>query len=72
MNALIRRAARGRSYVPNMEPDGRAHEGSIGIGRGAGSAPRRPPSRSQQISTSIRDAAGLLRERVTIDDLYGR
>ena len=66
MNALIRRAARG-SFVPNVEPDGRAHEGSVGIGRGGGSAPPRPPSRSQQISDELRAAAGIVRMRKSVN-----
>jgi hypothetical protein len=69
MNRLIRQAASRRDVRPD-DPD--RHEGSIGIGRGAGSAPPPVPSRSEQISASIRDAAGYVRERVTFDDLDGR
>lgn len=70
MNAMIRRAARG--YVSDRRHDALdvRHVENIGVGRGAGSAPRRVPSRSEQINRSIRDAAGYVRQRITFNDLW--
>jgi hypothetical protein len=71
-NDVIRRAA-GRGVPSFPGTHGNAPKvGSIGIGKGAGSAPRRVPSRSEQINRSIRAAAGYVREPITFDDLYGR
>jgi len=64
MNRLIRQAS-GRS-APRREPDA---PGDVGIGKGAGAAPTRGPSRSEQINASLRDAFGVVRGRITFDDL---
>jgi hypothetical protein len=70
INGAIRQAAGRRGYpsAPRREPDIRA--GDIGVGRGGACSPRRSPSRSEQINASLRDAFGVVRERITLADLW--
>ena len=68
-NDAVRRAA-GHGSVHGHEPDAPVQVGDIGIGRGAGSAPTRAPSRAEQINASLRDAFGIVRERITVDELW--
>jgi hypothetical protein len=70
-NDLVRRAAGHHVDVaPSSELPTARKIGDAGIGRGAAAAPRRRRSRSDEINAAIRDAAGIVRERVTVDDLW--
>jgi hypothetical protein len=81
MNAAIRRAA-GRSVdVPRRELDV-PKVGSIGIGRGGGSAPARRKTTGDEVNARIRAGARLARavsvpggvrlDDVNLDELFGR
>jgi hypothetical protein len=60
INAAIRRAA-GRGNLPKIPYPDVPREGSIGIGRGGGSAPARRKTTSGQINARIRTGARVVR-----------
>jgi hypothetical protein len=71
MNDLIRAAAGRRVHVATStapEPP----IGDLGGGRGGTCAPRPVRETDMAISDTIRDAAGIVRRRVTLDDLWTR
>jgi hypothetical protein len=69
-NDAIRRAAGRGSYTPPSEPDAPVKVGDIAVGRGAGSAPPRPPSTSERFNRELRAAFGIVRGRITLDELW--
>jgi hypothetical protein len=83
MNALRRIAAGRVTSSTRLESGVPVHEGSIGVGRGAGSAPaRRVTTTNAQLNARIRASVRITRaltlpggvnlESVDVDNLFGR
>lgn len=67
-NDDIRRAARHEPLRPPGQPSG---VGQLGIGRGGACQPPRPRPVSEQINEQIRQAANVIRGRISLDDVLG-